>query len=497
MSSDGSSRYLQTRLEDLASHGGHHIPGIQEIANGLAQLLSWTAGEGPEERAQIEQILTGFEALTTLLEERRSKPTPREQSSTSPPAEVPPGLQQFIATFQKEAQKRVRGLSIALMGVFGGLGSDEAMDQSASHLHAIRGGAAMLGLEQVAKLSGIMERTILERRHLPPQERQWPTRHLLRAFAILQEALEAPHLQSEAKDVDQVLTRLRGTEQLEAREVPSAPSKQVVSEPPRPLTGRELQLLEKPILVVDDVETIAASVGFILSELEVPIEIARDGEEALQSLQEKPFSLVISDVAMPRMDGINLTKAIRKSPALQHLPVILLTGLDHPDERRAGLEAGATAYLIKGSIGGGELLSTVRDLLEAAPFVARPLQEQPRRILVAEDTETVAASIAFVLSEGPFEIILASDGEDAFQQLQRADFDLLLTDMQMPYMSGIELTKAVRADANLRHLPVIIFTSVQDEAAIEQARSAGVDRYLIKGQVAGESLLEIVGELLG
>ena len=89
--------------------------------------------------------------------------------------------------------------------------------------------------------------------------------------------------------------------------------------------------LEQRILVVDDVETIAASIGFVLSELDVPVDVVTDAREALRMLHERPYSLVVSDVSMPGMDGVELVNAMREDDILRDVPVVLLTQLDKPD----------------------------------------------------------------------------------------------------------------------------------------------------------------------
>ena len=234
-------------------------------------------------------------------------------------------------------------------------------------------------------------------------------------------------------------------------------------------------------------------------------------EEALRMLRERPYSLIISDIAMPRLDGIALTRMIRDDDYLSDIPVILLTSLDHPNERDAGFDAGANDYIIKGSIGGGELVHRVRELLKIAPFVPTEAVHRAsrRRILVAEDTETVAASIAFVLSEGDYDIVLASNGHEALTntlmldeencgltKLERERFDLLISDWQMPSMSGYELTRAVRVSAHIAQIPIVLLTSLDSDKVRQDAFDAGANRFLVKGEIGGGLLLEVVEELI-
>jgi two-component system, chemotaxis family, sensor kinase CheA len=72
---------------------------------------------------------------------------------------------------------------------------------------------------------------------------------------------------------------------------------------------------------------------------------------------------VVSDVEMPKMNGLELTKLIKATPSLRDLPVILLTSLGKPEQREAGLQAGANAYLIKSQFDQRELLETIKSVL--------------------------------------------------------------------------------------------------------------------------------------
>ena len=92
---------------------------------------------------------------------------------------------------------------------------------------------------------------------------------------------------------------------------------------------------------------------------------AADGEEALALARERGCDLVVSDIQMPRLDGLGLTRRLKADPKLSHVPVILVTSLDAPEDRSAGLEAGADGYLVKRDVQRGMLLDLVRELLPA------------------------------------------------------------------------------------------------------------------------------------
>jgi two-component system chemotaxis sensor kinase CheA len=93
---------------------------------------------------------------------------------------------------------------------------------------------------------------------------------------------------------------------------------------------------------------------------------AGDGEEALRLLGERGADLVVSDVQMPRLDGFALARAMKADPRLRSTPLVLVTSLDGPEDRAAGLAAGADGYLVKRDVERGKLLDLVRQLLPRA-----------------------------------------------------------------------------------------------------------------------------------
>lgn len=117
------------------------------------------------------------------------------------------------------------------------------------------------------------------------------------------------------------------------------------------------------ILVVDDSISTRTLEKNILEAAGYEVLTGTDGLDAWQLLQREKVSLVISDVNMPRMEGVELVEKIRADKRLQHLPFILVTSLDSKEDREKGLQAGADAYFTKGDFDQGNLLTAVRRLI--------------------------------------------------------------------------------------------------------------------------------------
>lgn len=129
------------------------------------------------------------------------------------------------------------------------------------------------------------------------------------------------------------------------------------------LEERAAEQTERSVLVVEDSITARSLLKNILESAGYRVRTAVDGAEAFALLKEERFDLVVSDVEMPRMNGIELTAAIRADRALAELPVVLVTGLESQADRERGIDAGANAYIVKSSFEHGKLLEAVARLL--------------------------------------------------------------------------------------------------------------------------------------
>ncbi len=120
----------------------------------------------------------------------------------------------------------------------------------------------------------------------------------------------------------------------------------------------------KNLLVVDDSATTRMLISLTLKKSDAfRIIEASDGTEAVEKLDSEPIDIVLTDINMPKMNGLELITHIRSKPAKQALPIIVITTLGEEADRDRGLELGADAYLLK-PISGAKLQSLVKELLD-------------------------------------------------------------------------------------------------------------------------------------
>ncbi len=115
-------------------------------------------------------------------------------------------------------------------------------------------------------------------------------------------------------------------------------------------------------------------------------------------------------------------------------------------------------------------------------------------ILTVDDSKSIRQMVSFTLQQAGYDVIEAEDGQDALTKLT-SEVKLVLTDLNMPNMNGIELIKAIRANAAYKFLPVVMLTTESQDAIKQQGRAAGATGWIVK-PFNPEQLLGVVGKVL-
>ncbi|MDQ3266760.1 MAG: response regulator, partial [Myxococcota bacterium] len=119
----------------------------------------------------------------------------------------------------------------------------------------------------------------------------------------------------------------------------------------RPVSAQAAATRRLRVLLVDDSPIARATESALVKALGHQVDEAQDGEEALTKLNSQTYDLILTDVQMPKIDGFALTRRLKGAPVTARLPVIILSSLASPEDKRRGMDAGADAYLVKGELG--------------------------------------------------------------------------------------------------------------------------------------------------
>ncbi|TWT70791.1 PAS domain-containing hybrid sensor histidine kinase/response regulator [Crateriforma conspicua] len=248
------------------------------------------------------------------------------------------------------------------------------------------------------------------------------------------------------------------------------------------------------VLVVDDNQTNREILFEMLGNWGMLPILAESASQAMQKIESaerdsQPFGLIISDVNMPEMSGFDFIRALRSSDLACRLPVILLTSGGREGDRDLGRQLGVEERLLK-PVKQSELFdSIVRTLGISAPEDAATLATQPHnppeqtlKILLVEDNEINRRLAVGVLSADGHQVDVAHDGQQAVERLESEAFDVVLMDVQMPVMDGLEATRQIRQreQSTGLHQPIIAMTAHAMKGDRDRCLEAGMDDYLAK-----------------
>jgi two-component system chemotaxis sensor kinase CheA len=158
-------------------------------------------------------------------------------------------------------------------------------------------------------------------------------------------------------------------------------------------------------------------------------------------------------------------------------------------------------------LGSGKIVPVlhVADLMRSAALVRGKIKETTEegkamtksgRILVAEDSITSRTLLKSILETAGYQVITAVDGINAFTLAKSEEFDLVVSDVDMPRMNGFELTKKIRGDKKLNETPVVLVTSLETREDLERGMEVGADAYIVKSSFDQGNLLEVIKKLI-
>jgi signal transduction histidine kinase/DNA-binding response OmpR family regulator len=270
-----------------------------------------------------------------------------------------------------------------------------------------------------------------------------------------------------------------------------APRAQVVLQ----RSSRPAAVRDTKVLVVDDNDANLRILDVVLKSWGMHPTPAYGAKEALGLLRQArnagdPFRLVLTDVHMPEASGFSLVEEMRRDPELGETVIMMLTSGDHPGDVARCDELDVAGYLIK-PIRQSELLESIMLALGVTTpedeHPEQPLDDVPSgigqlQVLLVEDSLVNQKLAVAVLNRHGHEVFIANNGLEALAALETRNFDLLLMDVQMPEMDGLQATREIRAaeQGTGRHVPIIAMTAHALKEDRQRCLTAGMDEYVTK-----------------
>ena len=272
-------------------------------------------------------------------------------------------------------------------------------------------------------------------------------------------------------------------------------------------SDRLAELGGRRVLAVDDNLANRITLNGMLKNWGLEPTIVSGSRRALKTMKEasaeaEPFEVVLLDMEMPQMDGIDLARRIREKEEYQDIPLILLPSGGVAIDPREMSEVGIFRQILK-PIHPSSLKNAILDALTRdtpSEVDDQGAEEEPTQwnVLVAEDDPVNQRVTRELLAKKGHSVTVVEDGQEAVDQFrQNGQFDLILMDVQMPRLDGHEATAEIRSqEGEGERIPVIALTAHAMKGEREKARQAGMDDYLAK-PVSAEELYAMLRKHAG
>ncbi len=237
---------------------------------------------------------------------------------------------------------------------------------------------------------------------------------------------------------------------------------------------------KKTILIVDDVKLFQLFLKYALPQDRYNLIYTETGKEALDIIMGKNIDLLILDLKLPDIDGLEvlgeirlLTKEMESIVQLKNLPVIILTAYPTKEAKHKAEILGISAFLPKPI-----KKEEIRKIVEKALEESSQKHSQGKLILCVDSEPRVQKFYQKIIGTAHWDIIYASNGLEALEIVEYQNPDLIITELNLPQMNGLEFLEELKK-AN-KDIPVIVVSSVTDKEIIQKAKETGAKEYLTK-----------------
>ncbi|MEH1815101.1 MAG: PAS domain S-box protein [Nostoc sp.] len=264
------------------------------------------------------------------------------------------------------------------------------------------------------------------------------------------------------------------------------------------LPGYPLLVENAQVLIIEDSMAAADQITRYLSEMGMQPIIYSQGEGAIEEVLRVQPALIILDLQLPNLSGWEVLNQLKTNPKTKDIPTIIISVVD---EHSKGLAQGAFEYLVK-PITRAQLQVIIEKLQHPAPsdspnliVVPEIFLDDPLILLVEDNQPNIDTMSAYLESRG-YHLILANNGQQAINLVRVQRPDLIVMDIQMPGMDGLEAIRRIRNDRQFVHIPIIALTALAMPGDRETCLAAGANEYLTK-PIKLKQLVTTIQQLLG
>lgn len=263
------------------------------------------------------------------------------------------------------------------------------------------------------------------------------------------------------------------------------------------------------VILVEDDPMIGEIYQRKFSEDGFEIDIAVSGKDFLSKVKSKKYDLALLDMVLPEMGGIEILRELKKEKGLNpEMKVYMFSNLTSKEDYDKAKQEGADGYIPKTQFNPSQLIKEIRRLIneseERKKNEARlngktsvnQNGEKKKRILFIEDEPAFLDIFCTKLENEGYEVEKADNGAWGLKEAMTKDFNLIITDMVMPAMTGTEIVEKLRLEEKTKNIPIIVISASSTDEKIKEIKEFGISDFFVKTSIVPSDLSRRVNELL-
>lgn len=263
------------------------------------------------------------------------------------------------------------------------------------------------------------------------------------------------------------------------------------------------------VALIEDEEVLLEVLESKLKKEGYEVFSAKDGQAGLDLIRAIQPDLVLLDIIMPRMDGMEVLAHMHDDAVLSKIPVIIISNSGQAVEIERALALGVKDYLVKAEFDPQEVLDKMRALLHetgkeqeapvsegAAAHSAAPVDPSAFRVLLVEDDSFLRDLISQKMKKEGFTVIEAVDGEESLKKAANENPHIILLDLILPGADGFEVLRKLRAEPVTGKVPIIVLSNLGQKEDVEKGIRLGATDYLVKAHNTPGEIIDKIKTIL-
>lgn len=251
----------------------------------------------------------------------------------------------------------------------------------------------------------------------------------------------------------------------------------------------------KKILIIEDEAFLSEMYQTKFESLGYTVLSADNGQAGLDMMRSEKPDIVLLDIIMPVMDGYTVLRNIRQDADLKNTLVVIFSNLGQEEEITKGLQMGADDYLVKSNLTPTELVHKIEVVLAKGHSQLGGRMKRIR-VLVIEDTKDIIELYTTRFEAEGFEFKVAENGAWGLKLAQQEPWDVILLDLMMPALNGMEALQTIRETPKLKDTPVIVLSNSIDPSEMDDVRKAGATEVFMKARVTPSQVVNRIREVV-